>query len=196
MFKSKLILKLIVQTICFNELNLNKIFVNLIMSDKLFKNDKNYILKKVQSQTKNALLQLLISNSIKKYEKSTNSLGLIDETSKIIQNFKIKTYRELNFFYKKISTIYRYNHGEIQLSFLWDGSSHEEFYKNRWIDFFNEEMNRMINNNSFLKSILSITALKKSKEKITEIQYNLSTFIRKKYNIQVYKRKGVVLHSK
>ena len=57
-------------------------------------------------------------------------------------------------------------------------------------------MNRMINNNSFLKSILSITALKKSKEKITEIQYNLSTFIRKKYNIQVYKRKGVVLHSK
>ena len=166
------------------------------MSDKLFNNDKNYILKKVQSQTKNALLQLLISNSIKKYEKSTNSLGLIDETSKIIQRFKIKSYRELNFFYKKISTIYRYKHGEVQLSFLWDGSSHEEFYKNRWIYFFNEEINRMINNNSFLKSILSITALKKSKEKIPEIQYNLSTFIRKKYNIQVYKRKGVVLHSK
>ena len=166
------------------------------MSDKLFINDKNYILKKVQSQTKNSLLQLLISNSIKKFEKSTNSLGLIDETSRIIQKFKIKSYKELNFFYKKISTIYRYNHGEVQLSFLWDGSSHEEFYKNRWIDFFNEEMNRMINNNSFLKSILSITALKKSKEKITEIQYNLSTFIRKKYIIQVYKRKGVVLHSK
>ena len=196
MFKSKLILKLIVHTICFNELNLIKIFVNLIMSDKLFMNDKNYILKKVQSQTKNALLQLLISNPIKKFEKSTNSLGLIDETSRIIQKFKIKSYKELNFFYKKISTIYRYNHGEVQLSFLWDGSSHEEFYKNRWIDFFNEEMNRMINNNSFLKSILSITALKKSKEKITEIQYNLSTFNRKKYNIQVYKRKGVVLHSK
>ena len=111
------------------------------MSDKLFINDKNYILKKVQSQTKNSLLQLLISNSIKKFEKSTNSLGLIDETSRIIQKFKIKSYKELNFFYKKISTIYRYNHGEVQLSFLWDGSSHEEFYKNRWIDFFNEEMN-------------------------------------------------------
>ena len=53
------------------------------MSDKLFINDKNYILKKVQSQTKNSLLQLLISNSIKKFEKSTNSLGLIDETSRI-----------------------------------------------------------------------------------------------------------------
>ena len=37
------------------------------MSDKLFKNDKNYILKKVQSNTKKTLINYLILKSIEKY---------------------------------------------------------------------------------------------------------------------------------
>ena len=166
------------------------------MSNKLFQNDKNYILKKVQLELKSKLLNLLIKESIYNYEKSSNSLGIIDNTSKIIRKFKGKHYNELDFFYRKISTIYRYNHGEVQLSFLWDGSSHEEFYKSRWINFFKKEIDRMIKSYTFLKSILHISVFKNKRVNLSEHQYNLSTFIRKKYKIQVFKRKGVVLHSK
>ena len=88
------------------------------MSDKLFKNDKNYILKKVQSNTKKTLINYLILKSIEKYELFTNPLGLNDNTSNFIKNFKINNYKKLDFFYRKISTIYRFNHGEVQLSFL------------------------------------------------------------------------------
>ena len=89
----------------------------------------------------------------------SNPLGLIDSTSISLKKYKIYDESKLNFFYKKISTIYRYNYGEVQLSFLWDGSSHNEFYKIRWINFFKKETKKMIENHSFLIHILSITTL-------------------------------------
>ena len=49
----------------------------------------------------------------------------------------------------------------------------------------------MINNDTFIKSLLMLTKNKN----INKLQYKISTFIRKKFNIQVYKKKGVVLHS-
>ena len=164
------------------------------MSSMQFRNDKNYILKKVQSNTKKPLLDYLIKKSTERYEISTNPLGLNDNTSNMIKNFKINNYKKLDFFYRKISAIYRFNHGEVQLSFLWDGSSHEEFYKNRWSSFFKNEIKRMVNNEKFRKILLSILILIKKKDGISNLQYYLSTFIRNKYNIQVFKRKGVVLH--
>ena len=164
------------------------------MSSMQFRNDKNYILKKVQSNTKKRLLDYLIKKSTERYEISTNPLGLNDDTSNMIKNFKINNHKKLDFFYRKISAIYRFNHGEVQLSFLWDGSSHEEFYKNRWTSFFKIEIKRMVKNEKFRKIVLSILILIKKKDEIADLQYNLSTFIRNKYNIQVFKRKGVVLH--
>ena len=165
------------------------------MSTKLFKNDKNYILKSVQNDTKKELLMYLIEISIHKYEVKSNPLGLVDDSIKKLNNYNSRVISRLNFFYKKISAIYRYNYGEVQLSFLWDGSSHEEYYKNEWKEFFNKETNKMIKDISFLKYILSIIVLNFSKKTISEYQYKLSTYIRKKFNIQVFKRKGVVLHS-
>tara|TARA_B100000579_G_scaffold246282_1_gene202212 strand:+ start:95 stop:682 length:588 start_codon:yes stop_codon:yes gene_type:complete len=170
-------------------------FINLEMADKLFKNDKNHILKKVQTECKNEFLKNFIIECISVYENKSNSLNLNDSISSLFKNKKILDYNNLNFFYKKLSTIYRYNHGEVQLSFLWDGITHEEYYKNEWKEFFNKETNKMIKDISFLKYILSIIILNFSKNTISEYQYKLSTYIRKKFNIQVFKRKGVVLHS-
>ncbi len=166
------------------------------MSNKLFKNDKNYILKKVQNESKKSLLNNLISQSVRKYELESNPLNLIDSTRLKLDASKANKIDSLIFFYKKISAIYRYSYGEVQLSFLWDGSSHEEYYKNRWISFFRTETKRMTENLFFLKTILSLTVLNKHDLENSELQYKLSTFIRKKYNIQVFKRKGIVLHSK
>ena len=107
---------------------------------KQFKNDKNYILKKIQLETKEKLLKKLIKTSTILYNKKSNPLGLIDKTTDKLKKTKEINYKSLNFFYNKLSTIYRYNHGEVQLSFLWDGTSHEEYYRNRWKSFFKEKL--------------------------------------------------------
>ncbi len=161
------------------------------MSSKLFKNDKNYILKIAQKETKTQLISYLINEAIKKYELKSNPLGLIYKPYLKSEKLNVTELMKLNFFYRKISTIYRYNYGEVQLSFLWDGSSHNEFYKRKWISFFKKETSAMINNDTFIKSLLMLTKNKN----INKLQYKISTFIRKKFNIQVYKKKGVVLHS-
>ena len=166
------------------------------MSMKQFKNDKNYILKKIQLETKDKLLKKLIKTSTILYNKKSNPLGLIDKTTDKLKKTKEINYKSLNFFYNKLSTIYRYNHGEVQLSFLWDGTSHEEYYRNRWKSFFKRETNRMSQNLSFLKSVLYLTIFSNNVDEKAEIQYRVSTFLRKDFNIQVFKRKGVVLHTK
>tara|TARA_B100000941_G_C28337276_1_gene464799 strand:+ start:250 stop:735 length:486 start_codon:yes stop_codon:yes gene_type:complete len=160
------------------------------MSSKLFKNDKNYILKIAQKETKTQLISYLINEAIKKYELKSNPLGLIYKPYLKSEKLNVTELMKLNFFYRKISTIYRYNYGEVQLSFLWDGSSHNEFYKRKWISFFKKETSAMINNDTFIKSLLMLT---KNKD-INKLQYKISTFVRKKFNIQVYKKKGIVLH--
>jgi len=163
---------------------------------KQFKNDKNYILKKIQLETKEKLLKKLIKTSTILYNKKSNPLGLIDKTTDKLKKTKEINYKSLNFFYNKLSTIYRYNHGEVQLSFLWDGTSHEEYYRNRWKSFFKRETNRMSQNLSFLKLVLYLTIFSNNVDEKAEIQYRVSTFLRKDFNIQVFKRKGVVLHTK
>lgn len=160
------------------------------MSSKLFKNDKNYILKIAQKETKTQLISYLINEAIKKYELKSNPLGLIYKPYLKSEKLNVTELMKLNFFYRKISTIYRYNYGEVQLSFLWDGSSHNEFYKRKWISFFKKETSAMINNDTFIKSLLMLT---KNRD-INKLQYKISTFVRKKFNIQVYKKKGIVLH--
>ena len=171
-------------------------YINLSMSVKQFNNDKNYILKKIQLETKKKLLIKLINKSIKLYDSKSNPLGLEDNTTRKLNKIKEINHDYLSFFYNKLSTIYRYNHGEVQLSFLWDGSSHEEYYKNRWKSFFKKETNRMSESLSFLKSVLYLTIFSNKIDEKSEIQYKLSTFLRKDFNIQVFKRKGVVLHTK
>ncbi len=166
------------------------------MSVKQFKNDKNYILKKIQLETKDRLLKKLIKMSSQTYKNKSNPLGLIDKTTNRLNKIKKYNLESLNFFYNKLSTIYRYNYGEVQLSFLWDGSSHEEYYRNRWISFFVKETDRMSQNLSFLKSVLYLTIFSKDINEKSEVQYKLSTFLRKDFNIQVFKRKGIIVHSK
>ena len=72
------------------------------MSTKLFKNDKNYILKSVQNDTKKELLKYLIEISIHKYQVKSNPLGLVDDSIKKLNNYNNRVISRLNFFYKKI----------------------------------------------------------------------------------------------
>ena len=60
----------------------------------------------------------MINEAIKKYELKSNPLGLIYKPYLKSEKLNVTELMKLNFFYRKISTIYRYNYGEVQLSFL------------------------------------------------------------------------------
>ena len=68
------------------------------MKIKLFKADKNYILKRVQKESQSSLIKFLISTSINKYQEKTNSIGILDKTSKLIDNYNLKNSKDFIFF--------------------------------------------------------------------------------------------------
>jgi hypothetical protein len=68
------------------------------MKIKLFKSDKNYILKKVQKESQSSLIKFLIATSINTYQKTTNSIGILDKTSKLINNYNLKNSKDFIFF--------------------------------------------------------------------------------------------------
>ena len=72
------------------------------MKIKLFKADKNYILKRVQKESQSSLIKFLISTSINTYQKKTNSIGILDKTSELINNYNLKNSKDFIFFYNKI----------------------------------------------------------------------------------------------
>ena len=166
------------------------------MAEKQFQNDKNYILKNIQKECRNEFLINLIRKSVNAYEQKSNSLKLNDSISNYLKKNNIKDFNNLNFFYRKLSAIYRFKYGETQLSFLWDGRSHEDYYKERWRSFFTVETEKLINNISILKMILSVTVFNLGKDRILSNQYKLSSYIRMNLNAQVFKRKGVINYSK
>ena len=69
------------------------------MKIKLFKADKNYILKKVQKESQSSLIKFLIATSINTYQKTTNSIGILDKTSELINNYNLKNSKDFIFFY-------------------------------------------------------------------------------------------------
>ncbi len=163
------------------------------MKSKLFESDKNIILKKTQYKLRNRLLRDLIFNTIKEYKIKNNSLGIIDNVIESIENYNIKNEKEFYYFYNKIAAIYRYKFGNNQLSFIWDGRSHSEFYEEKWINYFKKEVKIFLKNSSFIKIILKLTALNYQTNKLKNLHYKLSSFIKQRFKIQVFKRKGIDL---
>jgi len=163
------------------------------VNKNLFKSDKNYILKKVQIKSRNKLLKNLIFKTIKEYEKKNNSLGIVDEVINSIKKYKINNKKDFYFFYNKIAAIYRFKYGENQLRIIWDGRNHFEFYEDKWKKYFKKEIDSMLEYSSFIKIMINLTALNKRSKNLKKFHYKLSDFIRNKFQIQVFKRKGLVL---
>ena len=76
------------------------------MKIQLFKADKNYILKKVQKESQSSLIKFLISTSINTYQKKTNSIGILDKTSELINNYNLKNSKDFIFLYNQIICVF------------------------------------------------------------------------------------------
>lgn len=104
----------------------------MLVEEKYFKQDKNYLMKAVQAFSKDSLLKEWINQLLVCYNIQHNPMGLEDDFIIEVKG-KIDNAQDLLYdYYDLIAAIYRYNHIDNQLEFQWDGRSHMEAYDEQW----------------------------------------------------------------
>ena len=174
----------------------NTIFVELltIMTEypkKLFKYDKNYILKEAQSSLKDELLLEMVKKVKTHYITYHNPLGLEDDT--IIKIKSCQTYLTTDFedFYYSIAGIYRFKYSDNQLEMIFDGKDHLQKYKEEWKLAFFRWIREFLKYNNFIKAVLE-AAIFCPDQKSLGIHNRMKYFLINFFGIKVYKYKGIV----
>jgi len=162
------------------------------MIRRLFPSDKNYILSEVQASQKDFLLQYLVRHVKQYYLQNYNPLGLIDDTILEIQNSKEFPSQAFDEFYHDLAAIYRFKHGEVQLEFLFDGSSHDEKYVNDWISFFKQNIMAYCLNRFFIRAVLDIAVFHHLDRVAFLAGDRLKYFLNHYYGMKVYKYRGIM----
>lgn len=162
------------------------------MVRRLFPSDKNYILNEVQASQKDSLLKFLVDFVKDYYLQHHNPLGLEDDTILEIKKnrpFELSAFDE---FYHDLATIYRFKHGEVQLEFLFDGTSHYEKYEKDWEDFFKQHVRLFCLNRYFIRAVLDISVFHHHDRVAFLAGDRLKYFITHYYGMKVYKFRGVL----
>ncbi len=104
----------------------------MLIEEKYFKQDKNYLLKSVQAFSKESLLNEWTQQVFISYNQQHNPMGLEDD---FILSLKEQIHRGkglLDENYDILAAVYRFHHSDNQLEFNWDGRSHMESYDEEW----------------------------------------------------------------
>lgn len=159
---------------------------------KLFPADKNYILKEVQQRTEDELLTWLVDYVKEQYETLHNPLGLIDNTIETIRSSSFKNVELFHNFYNDLAGIYRYKHGEVQLEFLFDGTSHYTKYRSEWKVTYMRWVTQLLYQRVVMRAFLEVTVFGVSREKQLELILNrLRTYVEQHFQLKIYKYKGI-----
>lgn len=161
------------------------------MIRKLFPSDKNYILQGVQEKNRDFLLVYLVEYAKEFYLQYHNPLGLVDNTILKIRHTTEYPLENLDEFYYNLAGIYRYKFGEVQLEFLFDGSTHEEKYDTEWVEYFKETTAKCCFNFHFLKAVLSISVFHPEDKQISLNGNRMKYFIENHFDLKVYKHRGI-----
>ncbi len=162
------------------------------MFRRLFPSDKNHILMEVQTSKRNALLQELVNIVKDYYFQHFNPLGLIDDTILEIQKSKKLPFEAFNEFYHDMSTIYRFKHGEVQLEFLFDGSTHDEKYAKEWSAYFKQNVRAFCSSKLFMRAVLDISVFHDHDHTAQLAGMRLKYFLSNYFDLKVYKYRGVM----
>jgi len=104
----------------------------VLVEEKYFDQDKNYLLKTVQAFSKDSLLGSWLDQILIAYNLQHNPLGLEDDFTLEVRE-KIQAAKSLlEDSYDILAAIYRHDHGDNQLTFQWDGRTHMEVYDADW----------------------------------------------------------------
>lgn len=159
---------------------------------KLFPADKNYILKEVQQRTEKELLTWLVDYVKEYYETLHNPLGLIDNTIETIRSSSFNRTELFREFYNDLAGIYRYKHGEVQLEFLFDGTSHYTKYRSEWKVIFMQWVTQLLHQRVVMRAFLEITVFGITNKKQLELTLNrLKLYVEQHFQLKIYKYKGI-----
>lgn len=121
----------------------------MLIEEKYFQQDKNYLLKSVQAFSKEILLDQWLQQILLAYSTQHNPMGLEDD-------FIIELKKKIAFGkdlltdnYDVLAAIYRHDHADNQLEIMWDGRSHMEAYDSDWKEMYAEWIKQL----SFIKEI-------------------------------------------
>ena len=104
----------------------------MTIEQKYFPTDKNYFLKTVQAFSKEMLLNEWTEAAFNGYMKSENPMGLMDDFTLSLKEKIGNGKTVLDEVYDILAAIYRHKNGDNQLSFMWDGRTHMDFYDDAW----------------------------------------------------------------
>lgn len=126
----------------------------MLVEEKYFKSDKNYLLKNVQAFSKDYLLEQWTEVAFEYYNKQHNPMGLIDDFIIELRAKLIKSTILLDGPYDILAASYRLLYGDNQLTFNWDGRSHMEIYDEEWKEKYFEWIKVLSNQNDIQRSII------------------------------------------
>ncbi|OEK05896.1 hypothetical protein [Roseivirga misakiensis] len=161
------------------------------MSDRLFLLDKNYILKQVQSDLRLKLQNKLIDLIKEGYYAVFNPLRLSDSTTDLIDNYVAANQSYFDELYDVVAGIYRFQIGDNQLEFLFDGSSHYDKYVIDWEEAFINYMNELCTKKNFVLAGLELTVFHKPENRIELAQNRMKVSIFDHFGLKIYKYKGI-----
>ncbi|MFY0594129.1 hypothetical protein [Roseivirga sp.] len=161
------------------------------MSDRLFLLDKNYILKQVQSDLRLRLQNRLIDLIKEGYYTVFNPLRLSDKTTELINSYNGDHQNHFDELYDVVAGIYRFQIGDNQLEFLFDGSSHYDKYVVDWEEAFTNYMNELCTKKNFVLAGLELTVFLKPDNRIELAQNRMKVSIFDHFGLKIYKHKGI-----
>jgi len=162
------------------------------MIRRLFPSDKNYLMFEAQESQKEKLLNFLVKYCKNFYLQNHNPLGLVDDTILEIINSNDFPEEAFDEFYHDLGAIYRFKYNEVQLEFLFDGSTHYDKYSREWIDFFKQHIYAFCSNRFFLRAVLDIAVFHKQDRVALLAGDRLKYFLENFYSMKVYKYRGIM----
>jgi len=161
-------------------------------SVKLFKYDKNYILKEVQREMYENLLNKMAAYVKNYYLKRYNPLGLEDDAVLKIKRTKRYPLHLFSEFYWRLAAVYRYQKNSNQLELLFDGKSHHEKYGEEWSEAFLDWIKMFCREESFIKAVLE-TAIFYVEDRKGFMSFNrLNNFLATFFDVKITRKKGLI----
>lgn len=163
------------------------------MVQRFFKLDKNYILREAQQESREELLQQLVTYVKQTYLQQHNPLGLIDDTILTIQQAENPPTKKLYDFYHILSGVYRYKNCSNQLELLFDGVSHFEKYQQEWKEGFTCWYKSFCQKPAFIKAVLEVTVFFPSQRKGQLAEGRMRAFLSQQFDdLRIHKRYGIL----
>jgi hypothetical protein len=164
------------------------------IEERYFSADKNYLLKTVQAFSKHLLLEKWANEAYNGYMCQENPLGLEDDFTLSIKSDMTKGVYILEDLYDAIAAVYRYKHGDNQLSFLWDGRTHMEHYDEEWRTTFQNWCTTLCQHKEVYRTIIK-AAMADQKTNTDFLAMTMRRFVLKHFNVRLTRSQRLMVLS-